>query len=660
MRALFLDELRASAQAVAAGGWLVFPLHSVSGSRCTCSRDDCPSPGKHPRTAHGLKEATADHAQIAQWWRDYQTANIGCRTGKESGLVVIDIDPRHGGDATWETLVQTHGGLPETVECLTGGGGRHLYFRHPGGHIKTQATALGPGVDVRADGGYVVLPPSLHASGRRYEWEASSRPGEIPLADLPAWLLDHLRTPAPAVSHPSDGQTIMAGERNNHLTKVGGALRRHYAGRDVLEVTLMAVNRTHCSPPLPDAEVSRIAASVSRYPPGAERQTSFTTSLPYIGSEAVKLVDPVELNSVVEPGPRIDLVAGLIPEGHTTLLYGDGGQGKSFLALALASCVAMGRPFATVGTKQTGVLMLDWELDLEEHSRRAYRIARGLGLDRPPGGLFYLRSTGSFGQTIAQLKQFIMIRGIGLLIVDSFGAACGGNPEAAEFVISFMASALRAAQVTVLALDHQAKTQEGQQYTHKTPFGSAYKFNLARSVIQCQKIAAKPGELALVLRPTKANLSALREPIPLRLCFEAMQVRIEVGDMATDPTFAEYRTVEEKILANLQEQGPSSTKTLADRTGLHGGTVANKLAGLKKKDLIREVGRQGHAPIYEANVTASLPYKGSETVKQIPIQSAQRSSAEAEPAIRAIQTEFPGTEVVPPTLGDKKKGPGDQ
>ena len=187
-------ELLESALAYASFGWAVFPVHSIRDGRCTCGRPDCASPGKHPLTRHGFRDASTDSAIIAVWWKRFPWANIAITTGDISGrLMVIDIDckPDKGisGEETWMQVAED---VPPTVEVLTGGGGRHLYFTYPEEVIlKSGTNVLGPGVDLRADGGYVLVPPSLHQSGRRYEWEASSDPIEgVTVAPAPIWLLN--------------------------------------------------------------------------------------------------------------------------------------------------------------------------------------------------------------------------------------------------------------------------------------------------------------------------------------------------------------------------------------------------------------------------------------------------------------------------------------
>jgi hypothetical protein len=164
------------ALALVADGFRVLPLHAVVDGQCTCRRADCASKGKHPATMRGVHDATTDEATIRRWFAG-APRNIGIATG--AGLVVVDVDPRNGGDETIARLEREHGPFPATRTSLTGGGGWHWLFR-----VDVAPSSLGPGVDVKADGGYVVAAPSIHASGRRYAWDLGA-PDWI--APLPAW-----------------------------------------------------------------------------------------------------------------------------------------------------------------------------------------------------------------------------------------------------------------------------------------------------------------------------------------------------------------------------------------------------------------------------------------------------------------------------------------
>ena len=115
------DEAQAStldaALSYAARGWSVFPLHSVTKGRCSCRREECPSSGKHPRTQHGLRDATKNEETIRGRWEQWPNANVGVVTGEFSGLLVLDIYTRSGGDRSFQQLETEHGCLPQTLEC---------------------------------------------------------------------------------------------------------------------------------------------------------------------------------------------------------------------------------------------------------------------------------------------------------------------------------------------------------------------------------------------------------------------------------------------------------------------------------------------------------------------------------------------------------------
>lgn len=171
-------------------GWYAFPVHCPKLGGCSCGRPDCGAVGKHPRTPKGCLDATLDADTIRAWWAKWPDAGVAIATGRGSGLVVLDVDPRNGGDETLGELVAKHGPLPETVSSITGSGGAHYLFKYPSGVDRVKSRAVGAGLDCKADGGYVVAAPSLHASGRTYHWEVANQPGDVEVAELPAWLLE--------------------------------------------------------------------------------------------------------------------------------------------------------------------------------------------------------------------------------------------------------------------------------------------------------------------------------------------------------------------------------------------------------------------------------------------------------------------------------------
>ena len=162
--------------------WRVFPVHSVKDGSCSCKAGKhCTNKGKHPITAHGFKDGSVHKEKIKRWWMDHPTANIGIWTGPESGIWVLDVDIDHEngklGDTSLEELEDIHEKLPSTVEAITGGGGRHLFFKYPTNQIiKSGTNVIGENLDIRGVGGYVIVEPSSHQSGGNYVWEGSSDP----------------------------------------------------------------------------------------------------------------------------------------------------------------------------------------------------------------------------------------------------------------------------------------------------------------------------------------------------------------------------------------------------------------------------------------------------------------------------------------------------
>jgi replicative DNA helicase len=250
-------------------GWRVFPLHDADASGCSCGGADCMSWGKHPRTQRGCLDATTAPDTIRGWWTRWPSANVGVATG--GGLVVVDIDPRHGGDEAFDEMRAKFGAAPDTVEALTGGGGRHIYLAVPeGAQVRNSAGLLGVGLDVRGEGGYVVAPPSVHGSGKAYAWEASSRPGEVTVATVPsAWLVSMTARPRlRLLAGGAAGEAIPEGKRNETLFRRASSMRASGFERDAILAAVAMENETRCSPPVDPAEVKALVESVCRYPAG--------------------------------------------------------------------------------------------------------------------------------------------------------------------------------------------------------------------------------------------------------------------------------------------------------------------------------------------------------------------------------------------------------
>jgi hypothetical protein len=210
--------MKAAAFKLAERGLAVFPLKA---------RD------KIPATRHGCKDATKDLEVIAAWWDGWPQANIGIATGSKSGIWVLDIDGEEG-EASLRDIEKRMQRLPATVEAITGGGGRHLFFRLPDFDdapvIKNSAGQLGTGLDVRGEGGYVVAPPSIHPSGRFYTWsvDSASEFADPPVITLPPDNVTGLDERRPAEHWRKVAREGAAeGTRNATAASLTGYLLRH-------------------------------------------------------------------------------------------------------------------------------------------------------------------------------------------------------------------------------------------------------------------------------------------------------------------------------------------------------------------------------------------------------------------------------------------------
>lgn len=255
---LAADPCKRLALAYAELGWRVHPL---------------PPGQKAPPLTGWQALATTNPATVENWWTKRPPANVGIATGAVSGIVIIDIDGGGAGDYSLAALQDEHGTLPETCEQFTGHG-RQLFFRHPGGTIKNRV-ALAENIDVRADGGYVVVPLSIHPNGQEYIWEASSDPTDgCSLADLPAGWVDLLVGTAEPTGDrneqdsPRDPATIPEGNRNDVLFKMGASMRSRGFVPDAIKQALIIQNDKCWHPRLSEPEVHRISASAGQYDAG--------------------------------------------------------------------------------------------------------------------------------------------------------------------------------------------------------------------------------------------------------------------------------------------------------------------------------------------------------------------------------------------------------
>ena len=216
------------------------------------------------------QQRRAAPGEVRDWYRRWPLANVGIVTGQISSLVVIDVDPGHGGEDSLEDLVTRFGALPPTLTVRTGGGGRHLYFSAPADPVPVRSrVGVAPGIDVRAEGGMIVAPPSVHPSGKRYEWIAAGAPAAP--APLPRWLMALVQGMRPAGQghgvhywRSLAAEGVTEGARNSTIASFAGHLMWCGVDLDVIKELLLCWNRVRARPPLSDDEVIRTVDSVHK------------------------------------------------------------------------------------------------------------------------------------------------------------------------------------------------------------------------------------------------------------------------------------------------------------------------------------------------------------------------------------------------------------
>jgi len=297
-------------------GWSVIPLE-----------------GKRPLESWvQYQKQRATERKIEQWWRANPQANVGVVTGAISGIIVLDVDGPEGKRSLEENGLD----IPKTVTGRTGGGGWHYFFKHPGGQAKNFSRRL-PGIDLRGDGGQVVVPPSVHPSGNLYEWENS--PEDTALAEPPAWLLELIQSQGERSKLTAkDWETdIPEGQRDEQLTRLAGKLLGP-AGISPVEAfdVLLSANERRCKPPLPQDQVEKIVKSIAGREAGKqkEKQQQPFTLVRY--RDFMKEYSDSEIRWLAEEW---------LPIGGIGKIVGPPESYKTWILLDLAVSVASGEPF---------------------------------------------------------------------------------------------------------------------------------------------------------------------------------------------------------------------------------------------------------------------------------------------------------------------------
>lgn len=259
---------------------------------------------------HGRNDATTDPGIIRQWFKG-KPYNLGIVTGTESGLFVLDRDDKDGGDISLADLEAQHGTLPPTLVQQTGNGRHYVFQLPPGSAIRNSAKKIGPGLDIRGVGGYIVATPSVHPNGNVYQWLNCGMPTRDMIAPAPEWLLDLIEqgTAKPGTSQRQttnafsvlDGfqwpDKIEDGQgREDFIVRAAGHLRGTGATQASIERILLDYNQLHIEPPLDDETVldraRRYEQPAANDPDGWPEPAKITSSLPPVQPFDERLLPP--------------------------------------------------------------------------------------------------------------------------------------------------------------------------------------------------------------------------------------------------------------------------------------------------------------------------------------------------------------------------------
>ena len=381
---------------------------------------------KQPLTAHGFRSATRNLGCIETWWKRWPDANIGIPTGAASGLLVLDVDPRNGGTESLERSILEHGPLPDTAGQITGGGGRHIIFRHPGGPVPK---TLAPGIDLKGDGGYIVVAPSVHPSGNHYEWDGiEGAKALLNPAEPPPWLLERIavaRNGGRAESRKADDDKWGEGQRNNRLASLAGTMRRRGMSQEAIEAALLVENTKRCDPPLPEQELRRIARSVARYRP-AQEMGEIHSAAYKDGFPAERILRFKTAAEIAQQGDTpIEVLAwpGVVAGTMIQVVGKIKAAGKTTYQLAQCASLVHGLPFLGEPTEKTPVVYLT------EQPPATFKIAlKRAGLIGSEDFIFLCwgDTLGSFWQEVAhKATEECKRRGAKVLVVDTLAQFAG-------------------------------------------------------------------------------------------------------------------------------------------------------------------------------------------------------------------------------------------
>lgn len=548
---------------------------------------------KTPLIANWQNLATSDESQIRQWWQSEPNANPAILTER---LVVLDIDPRNGGDATWTGLTMVEE-FPKTCRSETWSGGAHVLYRLPPGvHVRGGANKLGPGVDVKSHGGYIVAPGAT-IDGKPYRW-GNTRP----LHDAPQWLIERCKQ----ANRKSDkaGQRIVEeddmsvelawryaeerapeahhGEIDDTCYKVAARLFDFGVSIDTAIEIVTWWSETHCFPPMQPERIQTVTESASR-----NRGNAVGAKHPQApGFEPVEIAPRPAPQPTVPAGqqltipaheaarraltnPARPLIKGLLDRGTLAVLYGAPGGGKSFLGLHLAAHVGAGREVCGMRVHRGAVVYVAAEggegifarlAAIEQHCGKLDDTA----LHILPHGLDLLRSTADADALIKEIARLEQVHGVKveLVIVDTVARVLAGGDENSGQDMGALIRNLDRVRVTaactVLGIHHTGKDKARGARGHSSLLGAVdteMEVDAGRLTITKQRDMGKNVALRFLLKPVRIGMDPDGDEVVS--CYVDLFADGSGGAMEQVPLTPEQQAFVEMLDASLEDDNLS-------------------------------------------------------------------------------------------------------
>lgn len=498
-------------------GWTVYPVQSVEGGVCTCSRGAaCQDAGKHPHFALGALKAATSSVERATETFNSPSVSIGLSC-KES-FWVLDVDGPQG-MMDLDRLIAEHGELPATPTVETGSGGRHYYFAADV-RVRCRTKINGMSIDTKSNGGFVVAPPSNHVSGGNYKWLVE--PESIAIAKAPGWLINFVTSAQVGktsslkfVVEDNDLRTapgVGEGGRRSRLCQlVGSELARSGSKPDLLQTATDWGRR--CDPPMPDREVQKVVDSfvskhMANHLANAERADAKAHGSHQNGLTATSFDN-------IAPKPVDWLWENRLALGKLTLLTGDGGVGKSMLTCYIAATVSTGRTFCDGSPCALGDVLLVGAEDGAEDTIRPRLDAAGANVTRvhlvggpiPPGAQF--ATPVDLGRHIELLDHLLQkYPDAKLLVIDPVmdylgpGVNSDKSPEVRSVLGPLRALAERY-QIAVVIINHLNRSGKGSK---NRSLGSGAFVHVCR--VEMRVVEDRDDPDRRLFLPVKNNLAA--------------------------------------------------------------------------------------------------------------------------------------------------------